>query len=182
MPSAQGSIKSLGLTGRYLYLEVKSPKHGLPFSYHFDLGMAERSHGIRISVSNLFKNFNTSNGFVAQVPLELKNNCWTVVVFDIYELLKRSEILPASYLIDGSYQIRSINICANTHVRGVFTSDNLYDFVTLPADMRFKFAFDLGKWPEYFDWQTLPHDWSKRKGPQGEFPGDENLNLQNLIS
>jgi hypothetical protein len=152
MPSAQGSIKSLGLTGRYLYLEVKSPKHGLPFSYHFDLGMAERSHGIRISVSNLFKNFNTSNGFVAQVPLELKNNCWTVVVFDIYELLKRSEILPASYLIDGSYQIRSINICANTHVRGVFTSDNLYDFVTLPADMRFKFAFDLGKWPEYFDW------------------------------
>lgn len=48
--------------------------------------------------------------------------------------------------------------------------------------MRFKFAFDLSKWPEYFDWQTLPHDWSKRKGPEGEFPGDENMNLQNLIS
>ena len=56
----------------------------------FGFGMAERSHGIRISISNLFKNFNTSNGFVAQVPLELKNNCWTVVVLDIYELLKKS--------------------------------------------------------------------------------------------
>jgi hypothetical protein len=119
---------------------------------HIDMGMAERSHGVRISLSNLFKNFNTSNGFVAQVPLELKNNCWTVVVLDIYEILKKSQILPPTYLIEGSYQIRSFNICANTHVRGVYTSDNLYDFVTLPADMRFKFAFDLGRWPEYFNW------------------------------
>jgi hypothetical protein len=90
LPNPSGPVKNLGLTGRYVYLEVKCPRHGLPFSYHLDLGLAERSHGIRISVSNLFKNFNTSNGFVAQVPLELKNNCWTVVVLDIYELLKRS--------------------------------------------------------------------------------------------
>ena len=137
--------------------------------------MAERSHGIRISVSNLFKNFNTSNGFVAQVPLDLKHNCWTVVVLDIYEILKKSNILPPTYLIDGSYQVRSINLCANLHIRGVFTSDNLYDFVTLPADMRFKFAFDLSKWPEYFHWQTLPQDWSK-KNVNGDL-GDENMNL-----
>ena len=65
--------------------------------------MAERSHGIRISISNLFKNFNTQNGFVIQVPLELKNNCWSVVVFDLYELLKKSSVLPSTYLIDGSY-------------------------------------------------------------------------------
>ena len=31
---------------------------------HFDFGLAERSHSLRISVSNLFKNLNTSNGFV----------------------------------------------------------------------------------------------------------------------
>ena len=135
-----------------MYFQIKSPRQGLPFSFHIDLGMAERSHGVRISVSNLFKNFNTSNGFVAQVPLELKNNCWTVVVLDAYELLKKSKILPSTYLIEGSYQVRSINVCANLHLRGIFTSDNLYDFVTLPADMRFKFAFDLAQWPEYFHW------------------------------
>ena len=144
--------------------------------------MAERSHGVRISISNLFKNFNTQNGFVAQVPLELKNNCWSVVVIDLYEILKQSKIMPSTYLIDGSYQIRSINVCANTHIRGVFTSDNMYDFVTLPADMRYKFAFDLSKWPEYFDWQTLPHDWKNRKGQHGEYPGDENMNLNALIN
>ena len=174
-PNPASPIKSLGLNGRYVYFQVKCAQHGLPFSYHIDLGMAERSHGVRISISNLFKNFNTSNGFVAQVPLELQNNCWTVVVIDIYEILKQSRILPSTYLIEGSYQVRSITVCANTHLRGIFTSDNLYDFVTLPADMRFKFAFDLTKWPEYFHWQTLPQDWKGRKA------GDENVHLQALI-
>lgn len=65
--------------------------------------MAERSHGVRISVSNLFKNFGSSNGFVAQVPLELKNNCWTIVVLDLYEILRQSQLLPTTYLIEGSY-------------------------------------------------------------------------------
>ena len=96
-------MKNLGLTGRYAYLQIKLPMHGQAFSFHLDLVMAERSHGIRISVSNLFKNFNQSNGFVAQVPLELKNNCWTVVVLDLYDLLKKSQILPQTYLIEGSY-------------------------------------------------------------------------------
>lgn len=53
----------------------------------------------------------------------------------------------------------------------------MYDFVTLPADMRFKFAYDLSKWMEYFDWQCLPHDWSNSRRSNA----DENKNLQNLI-
>ena len=124
----------------------------MPYSYHIDFGLAERSHGVRFSISNLFKNFTTSNGFVAQIPLELKNNQWTIVVIDVIDILKKSNILPSTYLLEGSYQVRSMTVCANTHVRGVFTSDNLYDFVTLPADMRFKFAFELSNWLEYFDW------------------------------
>ena len=74
-----------------------------------------------------------------QVPLQLDTNRWTVVVFDIYELLKNSRLLPSSYLIEGSYQIKGLTICANSQVRGVYTSDNLFDSVSLPPDMRFKF-------------------------------------------
>lgn len=179
IPRPVGPAKTLGLTGRYMYFQVKCPRHGLPFSYHVDLAMAEWSHGIRLTISNLFKNFSTANGFVVQMPLELKNNCWTVVVIDIIETLKRSSILPSTYLLGGSYLVKSVTICANAHVRGVFTSDTLYDFVTLPADMRFKFAFDLSKWMEYFDWQQLPQDWNQnKKNENGEVvPGDENLNL-----
>lgn len=99
-----------------------------------------------------------------------------MVVIDIYEILRQSRILPATYLIDGSYQIKSVCVCANSHLRGIFTSNNLYDFVTLPADMRFKFAFELERWMEYFNWQTLPHDWEDRRD------GDENKQLENIIN
>lgn len=49
-------------------------------------------------------------------------------------------------------------LCACSVVRGVFTSENLYDFVTLPPEMRFKFAFHISKWPEQFAWLELPSD------------------------
>ncbi len=49
-------------------------------------------------------------------------------------------------------------LCANIQVRGVYTSDNVYDQVTLPTDMRFKFAFDINKWEEYFDFTFLPEN------------------------
>lgn len=38
-----------------------------------------------------------------QVPLNLDINRWTVVVFDMFQLLKMSGLLPATYLIEGSY-------------------------------------------------------------------------------
>lgn len=49
-------------------------------------------------------------------------------------------------------------ICASSEVRGVYTSENLYDFVTLPPDMRFKFSFHISKWPEQFAWLEMPAD------------------------
>ena len=55
LPHPNSLLKGLNLTGRFLYLEVKSPSTGVPFSLHFDFGMAERSHNLRLSVSNLFK-------------------------------------------------------------------------------------------------------------------------------
>lgn len=67
---------------------MKQAKHGVPFSYHVDLTMADRPHGLRISISNLFKSLDTQSGFIVQVPLELKNNCWSVCVIDIYEILR----------------------------------------------------------------------------------------------
>ena len=47
-------------------------------------------------------------------------------------------------------------LCANIQVRGVYTSDNVYDHVTLPSDMRFKIAFDINKWEDHFDFISIP--------------------------
>jgi hypothetical protein len=155
--------RGLGLNGRFLYLQVKAPLSSTPFSFHIDLALAERSHGIRISASNLYKKVSTQNGFVMQVPLNLDINRWTVVVFDIYQLLQQSRLLPSTYLVEGSYQIKGLTLCANSIVRGVFTSDNLYDFVTLPPDLRFKFQFQINRWPEFFAWLQLPGDLDENK-------------------
>ena len=81
----------------------------------------------------------TQNDFVAQIPLNLDMDRWTVIVFDLINIIKMSRLLPQGYMIEGSYQIKSLTLCANSIVRGIFTSDNEYDFVTLPPEMRFKF-------------------------------------------
>jgi hypothetical protein len=43
-------------------------------------------------------------------------------------------------------------------VRGIYSTENLYDFVTLPPEMRFKFSFHISKWPEQFAWLEMPTD------------------------
>ena len=134
------------------------PISSAPFSFHIDLNLAERTHGIRISASNLYKQVSTQNNFVVQLPLNVDVDRWTVIVFDIVNILKMSRLLPNSYIIEDCYQIKGITMCANSMVRGVYTSDNEYDFVTLPPDMRFKFSFDVNRWPEYFAWLDLPND------------------------
>jgi hypothetical protein len=122
---------------------------------------------VRVSVSNLFKSFNQSNGFVVQVPLDLRLERWTVVCIDLPEMFKRSGLFPQQYQVEGGYALKSVTLCANIQIKGVYTSDNEYDIVTLPSDLRFKFPFDNSnaqltqKWPEYFDWQSLPGDWGE---------------------
>jgi hypothetical protein len=71
--------------------------------------------------------------------------------------MQKSQIFPSTFSVEGAHSLKSILLCANIQVRGVYTSDNLYDYVTMPSDMRFKFAFDLSKWEEYFDFLQLPY-------------------------
>ena len=68
---------------------------------------------------------------------------WTVVCIDMLELIRKSELFPPNYKLEGSHSLKSITLCSNCFVRGVYTSDNFYDFLTLPSDMRFKFSFDI---------------------------------------
>jgi hypothetical protein len=59
--------------------------------------------------------------------------------------------------------LKSVTLSANIQVRGVYTSDNLYEYVTLPSDMRFKFSFDINRWEEFFEWINLPEDLNRDK-------------------
>lgn len=55
IPHPSCLMKALNLTGKFIYVEVKANSSGTPFAMHFDFGVAEKSHHVRISVSNLFK-------------------------------------------------------------------------------------------------------------------------------
>lgn len=103
MPHPLSETRSLGLTGRYLYLQAKAPVSSLPLSFHIDLHLADRPRGIRISASNLYKQVSTQNDFVVQIPLNLDMDRWTVIVFDIINLLKMSRLLPHGFIIEGGY-------------------------------------------------------------------------------
>jgi hypothetical protein len=76
---------------------MKAPTTASPLSFHIDLQLTDRSHNIRLSASNLYKQFSTQNGMVMQVPLSLDVNRWTVAVFDVYNLLQMSGLLAPTY-------------------------------------------------------------------------------------
>lgn len=90
------------------------------------------------------------------------------MVFDIVDLLKRSGLLETTYSIPESYTIRSITLCGNSHVRGVYTSDQEHDHVTFPPEMRFKLPqhFKIENWPDYFAWLELPADMMDKELPR----------------
>ena len=58
-------------------------------------------------------------------------------------------------------------------VTGVYSSDTLYDFITQPLAMRFKYTFDHSKWPEQFAWLEMPADLQLH-------PTDGDLTVQRL--
>lgn len=103
MPHPLAETRTLGLTGRYLYLQAKAPVSSQPLSVHIDFSLCDRVKGLRISASNLYKQVSTQNDFVVQIPLNLDMDRWTVIVFDIINILKMSRLLPPGYIIESSY-------------------------------------------------------------------------------
>ena len=103
IPNPTSGVKSLGLNGRYIYVQIKAPSSSTPLVFHIDLIMRDRAEGMRVSCSNLYNKISSQNDFCLQVPLNLDLNRWTVVVLDMYELLKKCKFLPSTYMIQNCY-------------------------------------------------------------------------------
>lgn len=135
------SSKTLGLTGRYLYLLFK-PSPNKHFIVHLDIA-AEEGQVIRVSFSNMFKEFkstatwlqfpflcgaahgsvdeNTSTtakqGLVGPAPWSTR---WTCLTMDLRYVL-------SVYLNRTHSHLKSIKLCANMSVKNIITSDLLFD-------------------------------------------------------
>ncbi|XP_072416196.1 WD repeat-containing protein 90 isoform X2 [Chiloscyllium punctatum] len=135
------STQSLGLVGRYLYLLFK-PIVSKYFVVHFD-AVTEGSQVIRISFSNLFKEFKSTatwlqfpfvcgavegsvynttaktakQDLVGLAPPGVK---WTCLMMDLQYLL--------SFYLNRHYShLKSIKLCSNMFVKNIFTSDLVFE-------------------------------------------------------
>ncbi|KAH0631787.1 hypothetical protein JD844_019595 [Phrynosoma platyrhinos] len=135
------STQSLGLTGRYLYILFK-PAPAKYFVVHLDV-VTENSQVVRISFSNLFKEFKSTatwlqfpficgaakgsvyestaktskRDLVGLAPTSVR---WTCLMLDLRYIL--------SLYLNRSYShLKSVKLCANLLVKNLFTSDLLFD-------------------------------------------------------
>lgn len=135
------SSQSLGLTGQFLYLLFR-PSPNKHFIVHLDI-TAEEGQVIRVSFSNMFKEFkstatwlqfpflcgaaqcsvyeNTAStakqGLVGPAPPSTR---WTCLTMDLRYVL-------SVYLNRTHSHLKSIKLCANMSVKNIITSDLLFD-------------------------------------------------------
>uniref|UniRef100_A0A3B4T9G9 WD repeat domain 90 n=1 Tax=Seriola dumerili TaxID=41447 RepID=A0A3B4T9G9_SERDU len=139
----KNSNQSLGLIGRYFYLLFR-PTPGKYFVVHLDVA-AEEGQVVRISFSNMFKEFKSTatwlqfpflcgsakdsvyestaksaRHLVGPAPTSVR---WTCLMLDLQYTL--SVYLNRSYT-----HLKSIKLCANMVVKNMFTSDLLLDPVS----------------------------------------------------
>ncbi|XP_056392449.1 WD repeat-containing protein 90 isoform X2 [Hyla sarda] len=134
------SSQSLGLTGRYLYVLFR-PIPGKHFVVHVDVS-AEDGQTIRISFSNLFKEFKSTatwlqfpflcgavkgsvydstaqgarQGLVGPAP---SGSRWTCLLLDLRYIL-------SMYLSRRYSHLRSVKLCSNLLVKNLLTSDLIF--------------------------------------------------------
>ncbi|KAM9336626.1 WD repeat-containing protein 90 [Symphorus nematophorus] len=137
----KNSNQSLGLTGRYFYLLFR-PTPGKYFVVHLDVS-AEEARVVRISFSNMFKEFKSTptslqfpflcgaakdsvyestaksarHGLVGPAPTSVR---WTCLMMDLQYAL-------SVYLNHCYSHLKSVKLCANMAVKNMFTSDLLLD-------------------------------------------------------
>ncbi|XP_071975857.1 WD repeat-containing protein 90 isoform X2 [Engystomops pustulosus] len=189
------SSQSLGLSGRHLYLLLR-PLPGKHFVVHVDVG-AEDGRTIRISFSNLFKEFKSSatwlqfpfvcgavkgsvydstaqsarHGLVGPAP---SGSRWTCLMLDLRSVL-------SVYLNRRYSHVRSVKLCANLMVKNLVTSDLVFNpevtysaarqTKTLPdgvAPMPREFSFPV---PKGEKWQDL-YDYIRFPSESSKLPYD----------
>ena len=150
IPKPKSTLRSLALTGRFIYFELLVPA-GKLFALHMDFAFDNRKTGredsLRVSISNIFRG--TKNTSALQISCSLGNK-WTVLCIDVLEMLRKEGLDHLQNNI-----LKSVTLCANMTVRGVYTSNILYTTRTIPKEMNFRVRQDED-WGDAYDWVNLP--------------------------
>ena len=150
IPKAKSDLKSLGLNGKYIYIQLRvSP--GKLFSLHLDLILTNTrtnlEEPLKLSLSNLFKESKMQNSL--QIACRAGGK-WTVLCVDLRALL--AEFFAERMAFK---ELKMVTLCANMHVKGVYTSDILYNPKTMPKEMGLK-VLKIEEWSSSYDWMHVP--------------------------
>lgn len=144
LPSTKSRLKSLGITGRYIYFSL-SGIESTNFTIHLDFTF-HKSKNSRISLSNLYKCEAQEKGLI-KVPLILPKDRWVIICLDPMQYFERYHCSSKG----EQYYLKSLMFCDNIKVSRVGVSDNLYDCYSLPKDLNFKFNEDEN-WFDTYTW------------------------------
>jgi len=143
-PRAKKETKTLGLTGEFIYLQLKP--FGLRFFLvHLDFTVAAMNV-LRLTLSNMYSEMKTTSHSV-QCPCHLTPS-WSVVCVHVPSVLAL-----CTRVVPHAFTLRSVQFCASLHVRNMFTSDIRYEPDSLPREMLFDHQ---GRFEERYAWVDIP--------------------------
>lgn len=150
--------KTLGLTGNYIYFECKRIMNE-KFKIDITLKMSGSPFPLRITISNRysFPEYKDPNTII--VPFDFINDKWTILTIHIPSIVKLYSTLNAKNDVSECiWKIKEIQICAALIVRGIYTSDILFDVnddKSLPRDMQLPLR-DKKPFSELYQFEYIP--------------------------
>jgi WD40 repeat protein len=145
----------LALTGQFVYIQVRAVPQKL-VTFHMDVITNERQL-LRFSFSSMFSTPRFV-GNLLRLPLALGSE-WTVLAVDVPTILQQH---TDGKFTSGSFSmVKGFVLGATASVRGIYTSDQIYDPESLPRDMSLPLNSSnsaSGKsWQDVYKWAWLPH-------------------------
>jgi len=134
-PSKSAKYKSLGLTGKYNYITMKT-QVGKLFSIHLDFIVNEKNL-CRISISNIFKDFKATGSSI-QIPIkQIEAQKWNIIQLNVFNILEDNNMF-SKVSEEKKFYLRSFQVCSNQFIRGIATSDIEYTVATFPKELALK--------------------------------------------
>lgn len=123
--STHGLIKSLGLVGRYLYFCYKVNREKTA-AFHFDFTMQD-GNPCRLTLTTLTDKPKVKDESNPLIPIEA-NGKWTIFCIDLEYAFTELKAFPKTNLFrKAKFELNTITLCSDSFVRGIYTSDNLYN-------------------------------------------------------
>lgn len=145
--------KNLGLVGRYVYICYKINRDRTA-SMHLDYLMRD-GNSCRLTLTTLTNQPRAKEDNNPMLPLE-NTGKWTILVIDIHSTFTVLKAYPKTNLFRKyNYELHSITLCADAYVRGIYTSNNLYNLSVMPKEINYRKP-EKGQWTDVYNIRYFP--------------------------